>query len=90
MNKNELSYKIYGAAVEMHRSLGPELLESVYEAAFAHVIQQMGLDVKTQVPMSLVNKEVMQDVCFRIDLIVENMVIDDIKSVENLASVHFA
>ncbi len=90
MSENEISYKIIGAAMELHKMLGPGLLESVYEAALAYDLKELGFDVKTQVPMPLVYKEVRQDVGYRIDLLVENMVIIEIKSVENLAPVHFA
>jgi GxxExxY protein len=90
MNENELSYKIIGAAMELHKALGPGLLESVYEAALAYDLKEIGLEVKTQVPMPLVYKEVKQDIGYRIDLLVENKVIIEIKSIENLAPVHFA
>jgi GxxExxY protein len=90
MNENELSYKIIGAAMEMHKTLGPGLLESAYEAALAYDLRELGIEVKCQVPMPLIYKEVKQDVGYRIDLLVENMVIIEIKSVENLAPVHFS
>lgn len=90
MNENELSYKIIGAAMELHKTLGPGLLESVYETALAYDLTEMGLGVKTQVPMPLVYKKVKQDVGYRIDLLVENKVIIEIKSIENLAPVHFS
>ena len=90
MSENEISYKIIGLAMEIHKTLGPGLLESVYEAALYYDLRQIGLEVKTQVPMPLVYKEVKQDVGYRIDLLVENKVIVKIKSVENLAPVHFA
>lgn len=90
MNENEISYKIIGAAMEMHKILGPGLLESVYENALAYDLKELGLEVKTQVPMPLVYKEVKQDIGYRIDLLVENSVIVEIKSVETLAPVHYA
>ncbi|HNB80682.1 MAG TPA: GxxExxY protein [Chitinophagaceae bacterium] len=90
MNENDLSYKILGAAMELHKSLGPGLLESVYEATLAYDLREIGLDVKTQVSMPLIYKEVKQEIGFRIDLLVENKVIIEIKSVENLAPVHYA
>ncbi|NJL76858.1 MAG: GxxExxY protein [Saprospiraceae bacterium] len=89
MSENELSYKIIGAAMELHKALGPGLLESVYEATLAYDLKEIGLEVKTQVPMPLVYKQVKQDVGYRIDLLVENKVIIELKSVENLAPVHF-
>ena len=89
MQENELSYKIIGAAMELHKSLGPGLLESVYEAALSYDLREMGIGVEAQVPMPLVYKEVKQGVGYRIDLLVENKVVVEIKSVENLASIHF-
>lgn len=90
MTENEISYKIIGSAIELHKTLGPGLLESAYEAALSFDLIQLGLDVKRQVPMPLIYKEVKQDVAYRIDLLVENKVIIEIKSLENLAPVHFS
>jgi len=89
MNENELSFKIIGAAMELHKTLGPGLLESVYEAALAFDLREMGIEVKTQVAMPLVYKGVQQEIGFRIDMLVARKVIVEIKSVENLAPVHF-
>ncbi|MFA5667847.1 MAG: GxxExxY protein [Balneolaceae bacterium] len=90
MTENELSYQIIGASLELHRALGPGLLESVYEATLAFDLKKLGLHVETQVPMPLVYKEVKQDVGYRLDLLVENKVIIEVKSLENLAPVHFS
>jgi GxxExxY protein len=90
MTENEISYKIIGVAIELHKNLGAGLLESAYEAALAYDLRQIGLDVKQQVPMPFVYKEIKQDIGYRIDLIVENKVIIELKSVENLAAVHYA
>ena len=90
MSENEISYKIIGSAMELHKALGPGLLESVYENALAYDLRELGFDVQTQLPMPLVYKEVKQDVGYRIDLLVEDKVIIEVKSVENLAPVHFA
>ena len=90
MTENELSHKIIGASIEIHKTLGPGLLESVYEAALAYDLRELGLNVMTQVPMPLVYKEVKQDVGYRLDLLVETKVIVEIKSLENLAPVHYA
>jgi GxxExxY protein len=90
MNENDISHKIIGAAMEIHKTLGPGLLESAYEAALAYDLKELGFDVKTQLPMPLVYKEVKQDVGYRIDLLVDNKVIIELKAVESLAPVHFA
>jgi GxxExxY protein len=73
----------------LHKTLGPGLLESVYEVALAYDLMEMGIEVKTQVPMPVVYKGVQQDIGFRIDMLVAGRVIVEIKSVENLAPVHF-
>ncbi len=90
MNENDVSNKIIGAAIEMHKTLGPGLLESAYEAALAYDLRALGLKVETQVSMPMMYKEVKMDVGYRLDLLVEDKVIVEIKSVETLAPVHFA
>lgn len=90
MKEDELSNKIIGIALELHKTLGPGLLESVYETALAFDLRKAGLEVKCQVPMPLIYKEVKLDIGYRIDMLVENKVIIEIKSVEQLAPVHFA
>ncbi len=90
MTENELSYKIIGLALELHKTVGPGLLESAYENALAHDLKEAGLNVRQQVPMPFVYKEVKMDVGYRIDILVENKVIIEIKSLETLAPVHFA
>ena len=90
MYENELSFKIIGVALEMHKNLGPGLLESTYENALAYDLRSAGLEVKQQHPMPFIYKEIKMDVGYRIDLLVENLIILEIKSVENLAPVHYA
>ncbi len=90
MNENELSRIIIGAAIEVHKALGPGLLESSYEACLRRELAQRGLEVKQQVGLPLVYKDVVCDIGYRIDLLVENKVIIEIKSVECLTDVHFA
>ncbi len=90
MIENDLSNKIIGVAIELHKVLGPGLLESAYENALAYDLRSEGLDIKQQVPMPFVYKEIKLDVGYRIDMVVENKVIIEIKSVETLAPVHFA
>jgi GxxExxY protein len=90
MNENEISYKIIGAAMDLHKTLGPGLLESAYETALTFDLKELGLNVLSQVPMPLIYKDVKQDIGYRLDLLVENKVIVEIKSVENLAPVHFS
>ncbi len=84
MNENEISHQIIGAALEVHKALGPGILESAYEATLSYELTLRGLFVRTQVPIPLIYKEVRQDVGFRIDMLVEHKVIVEIKSVEYL------
>ena len=90
MNENEISYKIIGAAIELHKELGCGLLESAYENPLAYELRKNGLFVEQQIAMPLIYKEVKMDCGYRLDLKVENRVIIEIKSVEALAPVHFA
>lgn len=90
MHENEISYKIIGAAIEIHKTVGPGLLESAYENALAFDLREMGFDVKQQAPMPFIYKNVKQDIGYRIDLVVNNKVIIEIKSIESLAPVHYA
>jgi GxxExxY protein len=90
MDENTLSFKIIGCALELHKRLGPGLLESAYEAALAFELRNVGLQVESQLPMPMYYKEIKMDVGYKLDLLVNNKVIIEIKSVENLAPVHFA
>jgi GxxExxY protein len=90
MTENQIATKILDAAFPLHTLLGPGLLESVYEQTLAYELNEIGLKVLTQVPEPLVYKEIKFEAGFRLDLLVENKVIVEIKSIENLAPVHFA
>jgi len=90
MDENEISYKIIGAAIELHKVVGPGLLESAYESALAYDLREMGLEVKQQHTMPFIYKDVKQEVGYRVDLIVNEKVIVEIKSIEMLAPVHYA
>jgi len=90
MTENEISEKIIGCAIEVHKSLGPGLLESAYLECLFYELQLLGLKVEKQKPLPLVYKEVKLDAGYRLDLIVENKVIIEIKSVEALNDVHVA
>jgi GxxExxY protein len=88
MQLNDLTFKIRGAIFEVYKTLGPGLLESVYEAALATELIELGLKIQTQVPLPVVYKETKLELGFRIDILVENTVIIEIKSVEALHDVH--
>jgi len=90
MTENELSSIIIGAAIEVHRQLGPGLLESSYEACLAYELKLQGLDIRTQVPLPVVYKDVKLEAGYRIDILVENKVIIEVKSVEELMDIHTA
>jgi GxxExxY protein len=85
MDENTIGTKLIEAAIEVHRELGPGLLESVYEAALAYELMQMGLHVERQVPVSLNYKGIHFDEGFRADLIIEDKVIAELKSVEKVS-----
>lgn len=88
MELNELTYKIRGAIFTVHNELGPGLLESVYEAALIYEFSSLGLLSKSQVGLPVHYKEVQLELGFRIDILVENQIILEIKSVEILHDIH--
>ena len=90
MNENEISKIIVTSAIELHKKLGPGLLESVYENSLAYDLREEGLIVDQQVPMPLIYKEIKFDVGYRMDIVVNKIVVIEIKSVENLAPVHYS
>lgn len=85
---DELTYKVRGCIVEVFKEMGPGLLESVYEAALLFELQSVMLLVKTQVPVPVIYKSVKLDVGFRLDLLVEDEVIIEVKSVDCLHEIH--
>ncbi|MCF0054283.1 GxxExxY protein [Dyadobacter sp. CY356] len=90
MTENELSFKIIGIALELHRNVGPGLLESSYENALVYDLRQAGMEVKQQVPVPFLYKEIKMEVGYRLDIIVENKIIIEVKSIETVAPVHYA
>lgn len=88
MTENDISFDIRGAAFNVHTNLGPGLLESVYEIALAHELRKMGHDVKCQVGLPFVYDDIKLETGYRIDLLVDDLVIVEIKSVDALADVH--
>jgi len=87
---DHITEAIIGAAIEVHRVLGPGLLESAYEACLAFELAQQGLKVEQQKPLPVVYKEVKLDCGYRLDLLVEDSVIVEIKAVDQLAPIHHA
>ena len=90
MTENEISHIVIGVAIELHKKLGPGLLESVYENTLAYDLKEKELQVEQQVAVPLIYKEVKMDCGYRLDLFVNRKVIIEIKSVEVLAPVHFS
>jgi GxxExxY protein len=90
MTENEISEKIIGCSIEVHKSLGPGLLESAYQECLFYELQKAGLKVEKQKPLPLIYKEVKLDAGYRLDLIVEGRVIIEIKSIEILNDIHIA
>jgi len=90
MNENDLSYKIIGIALEIHKNIGPGLLESAYENALVYDLREESFDVKQQQPMPFCYKDIKMDVGYRIDVLVENKVIIEVKSIASLAPVHYS
>lgn len=88
MTENEISYAIRGAVFKVHSRLGPGLLETAYEAALAYELKKAGLEVKTQVGLPFEYEEIRLEIGYRIDILVNDMVIIELKSVETLTDVH--
>ncbi|MBN1409794.1 MAG: GxxExxY protein [Spirochaetales bacterium] len=89
MEEDDLSNKIINAAIKVHKRLGPGLLESVYEKALNYELEKMNLLVELQKPMKIVYEDVTFDNGFRADLVIEDKVILEIKSVKALEHIHF-
>ena len=87
---NRLTAMIIGAAIEVHRYLGPGLLESAYELCLLYELERLGLRVERQKGLPLVYKEIGLEIGYRIDLLVEGLIVVEIKAVENILPVHEA
>ena len=90
MTDNNITHEIIGAAIEVHKRLGPGLLESAYEECFAHELRLRNLRVDRQVGVPVVYKETKLECGYRIDLLVEGRIVVELKSVESLAPIHEA
>ena len=89
MDIDKLIYECIGASMQVYNHLGPGLLEKIYEKALTYELQQRGLKVGTQVPVDIKYKGVVLDTDLRLDLIVEDELIIELKSAEDLVPVHF-
>ena len=89
MTTDKLIYEAIGACFEVYNTLGPGLLESVYEKALVQEFKLRGLDVKSQIPVEIVYKGVVVGADMRLDILLEDRLIIELKSVESLLPVHF-
>ena len=87
---DQITDSIIGAAIEVHRALGPGLLESAYQACLAFELAERGLKIEQQKPLPVIYREVKLDCGYRLDILVENAVIVEIKVVDRLAPIHKA
>ena len=90
MTDNDITHTIIGAAMEVHKRLGPGLLESAYEECLLHELRIRKMSVERQKGLPVIYKEVKLDCGYRLDLLVEGRVVVELKSVENLAPIHEA
>jgi GxxExxY protein len=87
---NRITERIIGAAIEVHRALGPGLLESTYQACLVYELRLQGLDAQSEVGLPVVYKGVVLDCGYRVDIFVEKLVIVELKAVAELTSIHEA
>lgn len=89
-DEDKITEKIIGAAIEVHRHLGPGLLESAYQACLAHEMGLRGISFKQEMPLPIFYKGVHLDQGYRLDFLVEDLVIVELKAVTQLTDVHYA
>ena len=87
---NNISSKIIGAAIEVHKELGPGLLESVYEACLCQELKKQGLSFDSQVDLPIIYKGEITDKTYRVDILVENCVVVELKAVDTITPIHEA
>ena len=90
MNTNEITREILDSAYKVHTNLGPGLLESAYQSCLVYELKKKGLKVETEKPLPLIYEEIKLDCGYRIDILVENKVIIELKTVEAFTDVHTA
>ena len=90
MTENEISYSVIGMAIDVHKELGPGLLESAYKECLFYDLNKSGLFTVKEKPMPLIYKEVKLDCGYRIDLLVMDKLVIEIKCVDELNDIHFA
>ena len=87
---NALTYKVIGLAIEVHRNLGPGLLESAYQACLIYELKKANLKVEKELPLPIQYKEIKLEQGYRIDLLIENKLVIELKTVEEFTTVHYS
>ena len=90
MNINQITSQIIGSAIEVHRLLGPGLLESAYEECLVSELKKSGLKTERQKPVPIIYKEIKLKCGYRMDILVEEIIVVELKSVDQLAAIHDA
>jgi len=90
MDENEIAYRIIGAGIEVHKHLGPGLLESAYHECLKKELNLQGVLFESEVPISVSYKNEVVDIAYRVDLLVENKVIIELKAVPGVDALHKA
>ena len=90
MELNEISNKIIGAAIQIHRTLGPRLLESTYEACLKYELEKRGLKIQSQVGLPVIYDGIKIDLGYRLDILVDDAVIIELKAVTTITPLHEA
>jgi len=90
MDINGLSNKIIGAAIEVHKNLGPGLLESIYEECLCHELNLRGFSIERQKPLPITYKDKLLDCNYRLDIVVEGAIVLELKSCEKIEPIHKA
>ncbi len=90
MNENELANRVIGHAIEVHKILGPGLLENVYKESLFHLLKKDGLCVEKEKTMSVAFQEIKIESGYRIDLLVENKLLIELKSVDAISDIHLS
>jgi GxxExxY protein len=88
ITENELSYKVRGAIFKVFKTLGPGLLESAYEAALCYELKNEGLSVRRQVALPLIYENIELEIGYRIDILVEEKLLIEVKSIEDISDIH--
>jgi GxxExxY protein len=90
MDVNTLSNVVIGAAIDVHRTLGPGLLESAYETCLCHELDLRGIEYKKQIQLPVKYKSIQLDCGYRLDILIENKIVIELKSVEKILPIHDA